>query len=83
MYVWLVRLRGGVRVVKIDRSLGEGDAVEVLEGPVAATHTGRSPRVAPLPAEPPLRRRPVGGVQHRVLRGVPVGGGRDREPPPG
>ena len=51
MYVWLVRLRGGVRVVKIDRSLGEGDSIEVLEGPATTTHTGRTPRVVPLPVD--------------------------------
>jgi hypothetical protein len=52
MYVWLVRLRGGVRVVKIDRELGEAASFdEVLEGPAPTGHAGRSPRLSPLPAE--------------------------------
>ena len=83
MYVWLVRLRGGVRVVKIDRELGEGARGRGPRG--TRRRHPRRPHAARGAAagRPPVRRSPVGGVQHRVLRGVPVGGGRDREPPPG
>jgi hypothetical protein len=53
MYVWLVRLRGGVRVVKIDRTLHEGTAADdVVEGESVGTGHARAPRhAAPLPAE--------------------------------
>jgi hypothetical protein len=63
MYVWLVRLRGGVRVVKIDRAVLEGPAAdEVLEGTPAPLHPSRAPHLAPFPAE--LR---AGGAQWVVF----------------
>jgi hypothetical protein len=50
MYVWLVRLRGGVRVMTVDRSLGDVIGPEdVLEGDALATGPGRHHRHAPLP----------------------------------
>ncbi len=52
MYVWLVRLRGGVRVVTVDRSLGEVIGPEdVLEGDALATGPGRHHRHPALPSE--------------------------------
>jgi len=56
MYVWLVRLRGGVRVVTIDRELSpfRAGADEVLGGTGPADPTalsaGRTSRHAPLPS---------------------------------
>lgn len=51
MYVWLVRLRGGVRVVKIDReTVASPSAGDVLEGSASHAHAGRAPRLAPLPS---------------------------------
>lgn len=53
MYVWLIRLRGGVRVVKIDRALHEGTGPDdVVEGESVGSGHARVPRhAAPLPAE--------------------------------
>jgi len=53
MYVWLVRLRGGVRVVRIDRTLHEGTgADDVVEGEARGSGHARAPRhAAPLTDE--------------------------------
>jgi hypothetical protein len=52
LYVWLVRLRGGVRVVTIDRSLGEVIGPDdVLEGDTRAAGPGLHHRHPVLPEE--------------------------------
>jgi hypothetical protein len=51
MYVWLVRLRGGVRVVTIDRHLVDGPSADGGVDGALQDHAVRPSRLAPLPAE--------------------------------